>query len=322
MAWSQDRVYRLVRKNGGSHREAQFLASVVPGESGGRLNIENSIGAFGLFQIYDGKPGAAARLRGRPNRQAKEALAKLRSQGKGAWAASRGSWQPYRGKGGKSFNASRGGGGRLPDTLSGHLRTIPGVDRSAERQQLRLSYLGKSKMPSQASLLNLAGQLRNVQDSPSSQAYDIKRVPGGRVGGGGGGGATTGRTKVTLAPGADRPGVKTSHYLRRVLSGVRGIPGGITITTGSNHNRMTVDGNVSDHWTGHAADIAVPVDSRRGDLIAGRALMRLGVPRARARQMARQGGLFNVNYHGHRWQVIWKTNQGGNHHNHVHVGVR
>jgi hypothetical protein len=96
----------------------------------------------------------------------------------------------------------------------------------------------------------------------------------------------------------------------------------ITITTGTNHNRLTVNGNVSDHWDGHAADIAVPTSSREGDHIASAALQSVGVPKKRAMQMARHGGLFNVNWHGHRVQVIWKTYEGGDHYSHVHLGIR
>jgi hypothetical protein len=223
---------------------------------------------------------------------------------------------------GKLGKPGKGGGGTKTTggDLTGKLKTTPGTDNSALRTQIRQSYLHPGgKMPSQTALLSMAGQLSQAADVPGTQSLKLSRTPRKTVKTGGG--VKDGVTKVALAPGADRPGVKTSHYLRRVLSGVKGIPGGITITTGSNHNQMTVNGNVSDHWSGHAADIAVPVDSKRGDLIAGRALMRLGVPRAQARHMAQQGGLFNVNYKGKRWQVIWKTTEGGNHHNHVHVGV-
>jgi hypothetical protein len=131
------------------------------------------------------------------------------------------------------------------------------------------------------------------------------------------------RGKVTYASTANRPGAHASKELIQALhrvAGSAGIP--INVGTLTNHSRMTVDGNVSDHWDGHAADIPVPIDSRKGDLIAGRALMSIGVPRAKARQMAQKGGLYTINHNGHRYQVIWKTNAGGNHHNHVHVGIR
>jgi hypothetical protein len=148
-------------------------------------------------------------------------------------------------------------------------------------------------------------------------------------GGGGGGHAVGGRGgKVLVAPGADRAGVSVAPItlkFARAVSGHATVP--LRLTTGTNHNRMTVDGNVSDHWDGHAGDFAVPIDSHRGDLIAAAALVTAGVPRERAWQMARAGGLFTLNpssgaFKGHRIQVIWKTNAGGNHHNHVHLGIR
>jgi hypothetical protein len=129
--------------------------------------------------------------------------------------------------------------------------------------------------------------------------------------------------RVIVSPGANRPGVhiaKDTHDFLRSVAGHAQQP--ITVGTGTNHNRLTVDGRVSDHFDGHAADIPVPVDSRQGDLIAAHALVAAGVPWKRALNMAEHGGLFTLEHNGHRVQVIWKTMQGGNHHNHVHVGYR
>jgi len=134
--------------------------------------------------------------------------------------------------------------------------------------------------------------------------------------------------KVTVAPGANRPGVGLNPRVTNFVSLLAGNVGQpITIGTGTNHNRMTVDGSVSDHWAGNAADLPVPVDSAQGDMIAGRALMLAGVPRAQARQMAQKGGLYTLTpssgpLKGTRVQVIWKTYDGGDHHNHVHIGIR
>lgn len=135
--------------------------------------------------------------------------------------------------------------------------------------------------------------------------------------------APHGNGRVTVAPGANRAGVNIAPLITNFLSHVAaGLGRPITITTGSNHNRMTVDGNVSDHWDGHAADIAVPVDSHQGDQVAFHAFRAAGLDVATAAKYAKTGGLYNILWHGHRVQIIWKTNQGGNHHNHVHVGIR
>lgn len=37
---------------------------------------------------------------------------------------------------------------------------------------------------------------------------------------------------------------------------------------------------------------------------------------------ARRGGLYTLENDGLRIQCIWKTDAGGNHHNHVHAGAR
>jgi hypothetical protein len=59
-----------------------------------------------------------------------------------------------------------------------------------------------------------------------------------------------------------------------------------------------------------------------GDRIAAAALIVAGVPFREAIGRARAGGLMNVVRNGLRVQVIWKTGAGGNHHGHVHVGIR
>lgn len=145
---------------------------------------------------------------------------------------------------------------------------------------------------------------------------------------GGGGGTVVKPGNVVVAPGANRGGVGLAPILTNLVRDTAGhAKRTLTIGTGTNHNQMTVDGNVSDHWDGHAADIPMPVDSRQGDLTAAHALVAAGVPWGQALSMATRGGLFNVTpssgpFKGHRVQVIWKTNQGGNHHNHVHIGIR
>jgi hypothetical protein len=167
------------------------------------------------------------------------------------------------------------------------------------------------------SLLNLATTVQGG-DVPHTT------VSGGSGGGVSVGGVPSGGTgRVKVAGSANRAGHGIQRGTMRFLERVAGAAGEtITVGTGTNHNRLTVDGNVSDHWDGHAGDIPVPVDSGQGDHIAAAALVSAGVPERRARAMAQRGGLYTLNWHGHRIQVIWKTNQGGNHHNHVHVSFR
>jgi hypothetical protein len=130
---------------------------------------------------------------------------------------------------------------------------------------------------------------------------------------------------VTVAPGANRPGVPLQPVLLNYLAQMGGIAGRrIVVTTGSNHSQYTVDGNVSDHWDGHAADLGneanggVPGNDRNffACLVLG------GLPEERARRLVQSGGLITLYRNGLRIQCIWKTLEGGDHFTHVHVGVR
>lgn len=95
MIFSPAQAALLVRDNGGTDAEAIFLASVVPGESGGNPEIVNRSStcgpkgerAVGLFQICSfASRGTVAQLQD-PAHNAREALKILRSQGERAWTA-------------------------------------------------------------------------------------------------------------------------------------------------------------------------------------------------------------------------------------------
>jgi hypothetical protein len=134
--------------------------------------------------------------------------------------------------------------------------------------------------------------------------------------------------KVVIAPNANRENMPVAQITIDFVAQVAGIANReITITTGTNHDQYTVDGNVSDHWDGHAADIGMVAnggtdDGPVGDRIMTACLIAGGVAPLQARQQAQQGGLFTLVHGGLRIQCIWKTNAGGNHHNHVHIGAR
>jgi hypothetical protein len=134
---------------------------------------------------------------------------------------------------------------------------------------------------------------------------------------------------VKFSSSADRPGAHTQALTKDFLARVAGFSHRtIEVGTGTNHNQFVAGTHrQSDHWTGNAADLPMPVDSKIGDLTAAHALEAAGVPWSHAIQMAQKGGVFNVTpksgeFKGRRVQVLWKTMVGGNHHNHVHVGVR
>jgi hypothetical protein len=131
--------------------------------------------------------------------------------------------------------------------------------------------------------------------------------------------------RVIVASTANLPGKPiqaiTLNYVTK-MAGLLGKP--LTITTGTNHEKFTDNGSISDHFTGHAADIGMAangggIDSPVGDRIMEAALVLAGVPRDKAPAQARHGDLFTIRHEGMRIQCIWKVK---GHHDHVHVGVR
>jgi hypothetical protein len=134
--------------------------------------------------------------------------------------------------------------------------------------------------------------------------------------------------QVVVVAGANKPGKSITPMTLTFVAKMAGrIDKPIKITTGTNHSKFTVNGNVSDHFTGHAVDIGMFAnggtdDSPVGDRIMEAACFLAGDSRQGAKSKARTGGLFTFTHGGKRIQCIWKTNEGGNHHNHVHVGVR
>jgi hypothetical protein len=169
-----------------------------------------------------------------------------------------------------------------------------------------------------------------------SQLWEQKNGGGGsstlgNVMGGGGGVAQSpftpsapaggGHGKVIVAPGANAAG---SHISPNVLGFVKQIAGRfgqpLTIGTGTNHSRLTINGTVSDHTpvkgVGYAADIPLTGNPL---IKAGQdALIAAGMSPAKARKIT--GGGFNVG----GWQIIFNTNAPGwgDHTTHLHVGMR
>jgi hypothetical protein len=130
-------------------------------------------------------------------------------------------------------------------------------------------------------------------------------------------------------PGANRPGADLAPelvgFIRRMAEFFPRPP---IVTTGTNHKPTTTTGKPSDHWTGHGADFGsvrngFPASGGGyGDAIAEAAFLAAGEKAATARQNARDGGAYTIVRGGLRIQIIWKTSTGGNHYDHVHVGVQ
>jgi hypothetical protein len=130
---------------------------------------------------------------------------------------------------------------------------------------------------------------------------------------------------VEIAPGANRSAVPLQFVLLDYVGRMAGLTGQrIVVTTGSNHSKYTVDGNVSDHWSGNAADLGNEANGgvQGNDRNFYACLVLGGVPTDRAARLVASGGLITLYYQGLRIQCIWKTLEGGDHYTHVHVGVR
>jgi hypothetical protein len=122
--------------------------------------------------------------------------------------------------------------------------------------------------------------------------------------------------KVVLASGADRAGVTIKPAVLNFVSSVAALYGKpLTIGTGTNHNQYVAGSHrESDHWTGWAAD--VPASGAALTKLGQDALIAAGANPSWARKQ--KGGLFNV---GGK-QIIFNSMEGGNHFNHLHVGLR
>ena len=121
---------------------------------------------------------------------------------------------------------------------------------------------------------------------------------------------------VIKNPGMDRQGTPTKapviDFVARVAQ-LYGAP--LAIGTGSNHRQYVAGehGVVSDHWYGDAADIPASGDALTR--LGQEALIAAGMPEKEARKAT--GGVYNVG----GYNILFNTKVGGNHYNHLHVGL-
>lgn len=135
-------------------------------------------------------------------------------------------------------------------------------------------------------------------------------------------------SNVIIMENANRSGVEMSPTILNFLEKVALLYGKpISVQCGTNHNQFSASELPSDHWLGNAADIYTYADVQgydtpTGDHIAEAALVAAGMERSTVLKEVKKGGLWNVFTKERRTQVIWRTDVGGNHHDHVHIGVR
>lgn len=320
------RVRGMARKRYGITGK-QLLRKLVAGESGDREDAVSPAGARGKTQFMPGTRAIAVKKYGvDPYRSTDEAVhaAVLHLKGKLTGKKGLEGYNP----GDPNYPAyilgqkvkGRKGGGPVPRTGTRATTRI----RTATRKKVNVEGALIDSLMSGAS--RKGGLLKDVSRRLDSGEYEqrvkipkrsVSEIPG-NVSRSGGKGATP-KGKVTVADNANRAGVDLQPYARQFAERMaKGLD--INIGTGSNHSQYTVNGKVSDHWDGSAFDI--PARGPDGDKVAYRAFRAAGVPKEKARLWAKNGGLYNINTEYGRVQIIWKTQEGGNHHDHVHVGIR
>lgn len=143
-----------------------------------------------------------------------------------------------------------------------------------------------------------------------------QRAPGGQSAGPPPSTPGGSQPSAPLQPGGGWAG---SQHLASSLAQI-GINDGLKIISEKRNRKMTASGGISDHWVGTKNGFAYDISNGSAptpqmDKAAAQIAARLGVPNWK-------GGVLNVNRGGYRYQVLYRTNVGGNHYNHVHVGVR
>lgn len=331
-----------------------LAAKEVIGESGGNENATSSAGAHGLTQFmpatraeYIKKYGVDA-WKNAPS--AIKAMMLYQVAGKGVESYNPGmpTYAKYilsqridpatnkalirRGsKGGGSTAGTGSVTVQAPDKTTATIgkTVVPGVSYAAERSQARAGLLTSPGGLTLSKLLNYKREVNQLQDIPEhtvSGDLKVKTTPGKTIKIPG----STGSTSGTVPLGGGKPSGKgvfkidgpdpkrLKPELVSYATKVARIYGGpLTGKDGSSHSKMTVNGNVSEHYTGNATDIFI--SSTKELVRAGRAaLIAAGMPRAKA--LKQNGGLYNVGNH----QVIFNVNgiqYGGNHLDHLHISA-
>lgn len=96
---------------------------------------------------------------------------------------------------------------------------------------------------------------------------------------------------------------------------------GCWVTSRKRPAESTLSGGVSDHWEGARHSYAV--DIGECDLsFPGGAADRVARAVAAAFGLSGHTGVISATRGRYRVQLLWQTDEGGDHYNHVHVGIR
>jgi hypothetical protein len=94
---------------------------------------------------------------------------------------------------------------------------------------------------------------------------------------------------------------------------------GLTITSTKRDRKATASGGVSDHWVGSKDAFATDLGGSVSDMDRAAVVLarRLGIPYRKGQPL-----VATVTRGGLRYQLLYRTQVGGNHFDHIHVGVR
>lgn len=209
----------------------------------------------------------------------------------------------------------------LPGFTPARLPGVPVLNEGPLAQNVLGRFLsggGRISLPGLASLTSSSWKTTPLPAPGGVAPVELPGMPGrpAQPGQKGQGQQTPGiKGKVFTASSADRQGVPTKQAVRDFVAQVAGVYGKpLTIGTGTNHNQYVAGTHrQSQHWTGDAADI--PASGAELTRLGQDALIAAGMPVAEARKQT--GGVFNVGGHN----ILFNTLVGGNHFNHLHVGV-
>jgi hypothetical protein len=311
---SRDQAYKAWVRNGGDPQAGRGMVPIGFRESGGNVKANNAglnkngTVDHGFYQINDiwrkdpvigklFKSGAIYTLDG--NTQA--AIRILKVQGPRAWATFNAKTD------GKYLTGLKKGGGTS-------VSAPPTVDSDSEQSNKDVvedaiisSFMGGRRKGTSLfdDVVRRVDAAPPTVEAPTESKSKTAAMEAAQMGSGG-----SGQFKIT-GPNPGRLKPQLVSFAKQVAA-VYGKP--LTGSDGTGHSRLTVNGNVSQHSTGNATDI--PASGQELIRMGRAALIAAGMPRKQA--MKQTGGLFNVGSH----QIIFATNQGGNHFNHLHISAR
>lgn len=305
-------LIQVLRQAGFKGKALRTAYAIAMRESGGRpeaFNGNTGTGdrSWGLFQINTLGP-----LKSRVQQyglQSEQDLLDPLNNARAAFQLSKGGTDF--GAWGLGPNAYRSGAGF--DTIKKYYDAFPGAGptgtytaqntRAAAAASLpAVPYLSPEQVSGDGSLADLFNSLAQQRRS-GRPGRKVSAAPPNATG------------KNWLKPGGGWGG---SRNIAKQLASI-GLNSGLSVTSEKRTRKLTASGNPSDHWTGskssYAYDISGNVENM--DRSAAQILSRLGID-----WDGRSAIVENKIVGNHRIQILYRTNVGGDHFNHIHVGVK